>query len=292
MINLELYKIFVLVAKEENLTRASEKLNLTQPAVTKHIKNLEEILQAKLFVRSNHGIKLTEQGKSLYDEIKESVNTLMNADKKIYGNRNINLGIHSTILNKIFSKCISDFYKVNQKSKINIFNFENDEMILKLKNKELDIVFSKKIKKQVENKDIKFIELGRWNDILIVGNNSKLANKKLKIEDIKKETLYMPKKSSETTSNFLNSINCKYEEFCNIKHVTYKTIVEIVKNNDGIGLVTKEFVAQEIKNNEIKILDIDFKITPIEFGIYLNRNSFKELKQFVDVIKHHFLDIN
>ena len=40
MINLELYKIFVLVAKEENLTRASEKLNLTQPAVTKHIKNL------------------------------------------------------------------------------------------------------------------------------------------------------------------------------------------------------------------------------------------------------------
>ena len=68
--------------------------------------------------------------------------------------------------------------------------------------------------------------------------------------------------------------------------------MEIVKNNDGIGLVTKEFVAQEIKNNEIKILDIDFKITPIEFGIYLNRNSFKELKQFVDVIKHHFLDIN
>ena len=57
MINLELYKIFVLVAKEENLTRASEKLNLTQPAVTKHIKNLEEILQVKLFVRSNHGIK-------------------------------------------------------------------------------------------------------------------------------------------------------------------------------------------------------------------------------------------
>ena len=72
MINLELYKIFVLVAKEENLTRASEKLNLTQPAVTKHIKNLEEILQVKLFVRSNHGIKLTEQGKLLYDKIKEA----------------------------------------------------------------------------------------------------------------------------------------------------------------------------------------------------------------------------
>ena len=41
MINLELYKIFVIVAKEKNITRASEKLNISQPAVTKHIKNLE-----------------------------------------------------------------------------------------------------------------------------------------------------------------------------------------------------------------------------------------------------------
>lgn len=202
MINLELYKIFVLVAKEENLTRASEKLNLTQPAVTKHIKNLEEILQVKLFVRSNHGIKLTEQGKLLYDKIKEAVNILINVDKEIYRDRDINLGIHSTILNKIFSKCISDFYKVNQKSKINIFNLENDEMILKLKNKELDIVFSKKIKKQVDNKDIKFIKLGTWNDILIVGNNSKFANKKLKIEDIKKKYYILPKKLQKQLQTF------------------------------------------------------------------------------------------
>lgn len=44
MVDLELYKIFVIVAKEQNLTRASEKLNISQPAVTKHIKNLEQQL--------------------------------------------------------------------------------------------------------------------------------------------------------------------------------------------------------------------------------------------------------
>ena len=47
MTNLELYKIFVIVAKEENLTKASEKLYISQPAVTKHIKNLEEALNTK-----------------------------------------------------------------------------------------------------------------------------------------------------------------------------------------------------------------------------------------------------
>ena len=44
MINLELYKIFVIVGNELNITKASEKLNISQPAITKHIKNLEKIL--------------------------------------------------------------------------------------------------------------------------------------------------------------------------------------------------------------------------------------------------------
>ena len=51
MANLELYKIFVIVAKEKNITKASYKLNISQPAVTKHIKNLESELNTILFKR-------------------------------------------------------------------------------------------------------------------------------------------------------------------------------------------------------------------------------------------------
>lgn len=47
MVNLELYKIFKIVADEENITKASEKLNISQPAVTKHIQNLENELGFK-----------------------------------------------------------------------------------------------------------------------------------------------------------------------------------------------------------------------------------------------------
>ena len=49
MVNLELYKIFVVVANELNITKASEKLNISQPAVTKHIKNLENIMHNKTY---------------------------------------------------------------------------------------------------------------------------------------------------------------------------------------------------------------------------------------------------
>ncbi len=52
MINLDLYKIFVIVAEEKNITKASERLNISQPAVTKHIKNLEKQLNIILFERN------------------------------------------------------------------------------------------------------------------------------------------------------------------------------------------------------------------------------------------------
>lgn len=289
MVNLELYKIFVTVANEQNITRASEKLNLTQPAVTKHIKNLENMLQAKLLTRSNHGIVLTKQGQELYEEIRDSVNLLIDVENKYYKTRDINLGIHSTILNRIFSTCISQYYVKNSECKINIINHENEQMILELENKELDIIFSKKMKIKNDNKNIEFIKLGEWHDVLIANENSKWKNRKVTLQDIKNSTLYMPKKTSETSQNFINSIDCKYEDFNDVKHITYKTIAEVIKNGDGIGLVTKEFINEEITKDNLFIVDAEFKIKPIEFGIYINTdNKFESLNQFVQTIKNEF----
>ncbi len=291
MVNLELYKIFVIVAKEQNITKASEKLNLTQPAVTKHMKNLENLLKTKLFIRSNHGIKLTKQGMELYEEIKNSVEVLINVENKYLKMRDINLGIHSTILNKIFSDCMSEYYIKNTNSKINVLNEENEQMLLSLKNGELDIIFSKKIYTKSHDKHIKFIKLGEWNEVLIANQNYKRKNKLVTFEELKNTTIYMPKKTSETAHNFFQSLNSKYEDFKDIKHATYKTITEIIKNNDGIGLVTKEFVEEEIKKHNLCILNTEFHIKPIEFGIYINRErKFKELNKFVEIIENHFVN--
>lgn len=289
MVNLELYKIFVTVAKEENITKASEKLNLTQPAVTKHMKNLESILETKLFIRNNHGIKLTKQGVELYQDIKDSVDVLVNEENKYLQTKDINLGIHSTILNKIFSDCMSEYYIQNTNSKINVINQDNEQMLLELKNGELDIIFSKKIYRKTNDKNIKFIKLGEWNEVLIANQNYKLKDKQMTLEDIKNTTIYMPKRTSETSHNFFKSLNCKYEDFKDIKHATYKTITEIIKNNDGVGLVTKEFVEEEIKKHNLCILNTQFHIKPIEFGIYIHRErKFKELNTFIQIIEKHF----
>ena len=124
--------------------------------------------------------------------------------------------------------------------------------------------------------------------VLVVNKNSKLLNKKIKIDELKKETLYMPRKSSVTTMNFIKSANCEYNDFNDIKHITYSAILEIVKDTNAVGLITKEFFNNECFNDEIRILDTDFVIEPVEFGIYLNNNRFTQLNKFIEVIKNHF----
>ena len=67
-------KYFLTVAREENFTRAAQILYITQPALSKQLKLLEEEIGKKLFVRKNSGIKLTDTGKLLCNRAAEIVN--------------------------------------------------------------------------------------------------------------------------------------------------------------------------------------------------------------------------
>ena len=64
-------RYFVVVAEELNVTRAAEKLHMSQPPLSAQIKSLEEELDTKLFVRGKRHLKLTESGQLLYRRAKE-----------------------------------------------------------------------------------------------------------------------------------------------------------------------------------------------------------------------------
>ena len=66
-INLNTLKYFYEVASIKNMTKASENLNVSQPALTKAIKQLESDLNVQLFTRSKKGVALTDAGEVLYE---------------------------------------------------------------------------------------------------------------------------------------------------------------------------------------------------------------------------------
>ena len=292
MINLELYKIFVFVAKEENITKASEKLNISQPAVTKHIKNLEEQLGITLFKRNKYGMELTKKGKELFDEIEQPIITIFNAERKFTSSRNINLGSHVTMLSRMFGKCIAEYYNINPNSQIEVTNETFNDMLNMLENQKIDIVLSKKVDESVYNTNkIEFIKLGFLHDIFVINTNSKYKDKIFTKEQLAKEKIYAPKKTSITSINLMKELNLT-DEMDNIKNITYTTMLGILKNEDGIGVITKEYIKEELKENKLAILKTDFEFKSMEFGIYINKeNKFKELKDLIKIMKNEFMQI-
>ena len=286
MVDLELYRIFVTVAEEGNLTKASEILHISQPAVTKHIKNLERELNTALFIRSNQGMKLSKEGNRLFIGIKDAVKILVEVQNKYIGYRNINLGVHATILNKIFSKSIAKYYQENESVKINIINKDIREMIYDLEKQELDIVLSKKInEKHYDKNKITYIPLGYLHDILIASNNTKYKNKIITIDELKEARIYTPRKTSSTTMAFMEKFEIDENK---VKNITYSTMLQILKGENEIGLATKEYIEDQIALNKITVLKTEFEIEPVEFGMYLNNNRFKELNTLIKIIKNDF----
>lgn len=292
MINLELYKIFVFVAKEENITKASEKLSISQPAVTKHIKNLEDQLGATLFKRNKYGMELTDKGRELYKEVSESILKIYKAEERVRSNRNIHLGSHVTMLSRMFGKCIADYYELNPNSQIEVTNETFNDMLNMLENQKLDIVLSKKVDESVYNTNkIEFIKLGLLHDIFVINTNSRYKDIVFSKEKLAQEKIYAPKKTSLTSINLMKELKLTADTE-NIKNITYTTMLGILKTEDSIGIITKEYIKDELEENKLAILKTDFEFEPMEFGIYINtENKFKELKDLIKIMKKEFLQV-
>ena len=79
-VDLELYRVFCEVVKYKNISKAAESMYISQSAVTQSIQKLETILGGKVFYRNKTGVELTEEGKNLYEYVKNSIETMNNAE--------------------------------------------------------------------------------------------------------------------------------------------------------------------------------------------------------------------
>ena len=82
-LNLNLYRVFYYVAKEKSITKAAKKLYISQPAISKSLKKLEEEINVSLFVRNLNGVELTEAGSILYSYIEKAYKNILMGEQAI-----------------------------------------------------------------------------------------------------------------------------------------------------------------------------------------------------------------
>ena len=144
-INLELYKIFYVVAKYKHMTKASEELHISQPAISQAIKKLEDQLGGTLFLRSNKGMELTEEGKMFFNYVKGALELINNAENeftsfKALSKGEIKIGCSTTLTKLVLIDALKKFHSDYPNININITNDLTSNLINDLKLGKLDFV--------------------------------------------------------------------------------------------------------------------------------------------------------
>lgn len=276
-INLELYKIFCVVANTGNITKASEELMISQPAISKSIKNLEEQLGGDLFIRTKRGVILTEEGKEFYQYIKKAMEYIDNAERKFNDLINldtgcIKIGIGSTLTKEFLIPFLEIFHEKYPKIDIKIINNITSNLLEQLKNGFIDLVIM-----TLDNQDysdFNIIKCKERNDCFVA--NPKyydLTNKKLSLKDLNNYPLIL-QLSGSNTRNFLddfakeNNVSLKPT----IELANYSLVVEFAKLGLGIGYATKEFIKSDLDNRDLFMLNIKENIPTRYISIVTAKN--------------------
>ena len=291
-IDFELYRIFYVVANHCNITKASEELSISQPAISKSIKNLEEQLGGQLFVRTKRGVVLTEEGKEFYNYIKQAIEYINNAENKFTDLINletgcIKIGISTTLTKEFLLPYLEEFHSLYPKIDIQVITNLTSDLMPKLRNGLIDIVILNLNDKNYGN-DIDIIKCRKINDCFVVNNKYKdLTLKEVSIKDLNNYPLILQAKGSNTRE-FLDNIARENGVVLkpNIELASYSLVVEFSKIGLGIGYVTKEYINEAIKNKELFELKIKEKIPSRFIGIALSKNHVPNFstKKLIEII--------
>jgi len=254
---------FLAVAETMSFTKAAERLNLTQPAVSQHISQLEKELGVTLFHRGKGAIRLTEAGETvarfvrrlntLYSRLRTS---LADQDK---GLTRLRVGITHTAESNIVAEVLAEYGNRNPSIVITIVTDSIKNLYDRLDNYDLDMAI---VEGAAMAPDFAFILLDTDYLVCAMSNDHPLAKKPLmSLGDLIHERMILRRSESATVNLFvssLESINRSIDEFNVILEVdNIATIKDLVRKNLGISILPKSTCMDEVSKGKMTILPIE-----------------------------------
>ena len=279
-INFELYKVFYEVAKCGSISKGAQQLMISQPAVSQSIQTLEDELGGKLFIRTQKGVVLTNEGKELYSYIKDGMTYFINGTNKFMSLKNLesgvlNIGASASISENYLMSYLSKFRKLYPNVKITIVNDLTDNLLKELRNGNLDIVIA-----SIQNniKDLKIEYICDLHDIFVSSKKDSLD---------KLDNLLLQKSPSVTRVHFDKYISDNNYEFdCKMEIVSHRLLVNFIENGFGIGLVTKEYVKEKLGKTLFEV-DTKYKIPSRKLSYAIKDDVYPTFstKKFIELLK-------
>lgn len=253
-------KYFLAVAEELNFTKASEKLFISQPPLSRQIIELEKELQARLFIRNNKKVELTEAGKYFEKEIKtlfQNLEKISEKTKKIAANISGEFSI--AYIGSIYSSEISDLIKYlrTQFTYVNfkLFEISTTKQIEALEKGKIDLGI---IRSPVKSPQIKSQLWFRDGFSVVYNKKITRINSEKEVPDLKNETFVFFNKDYAPHYHEVLLELCAFYDFApKIVHESnnINSIVQLVKNGLGISIVPST-VAKNNHDSEIGFIEL------------------------------------
>ena len=267
-VNLNSLKIFLVVATSNSFLEASNKLYISQPAISKSINKLEEDLGVSLFYRANKGVTLTSDGEILLKYVKDSRKLLLACERMLSSNNSLDsgsivIGAQSHIVRNYLLEKINNFRKLFPNVMFRIVDLSTLELIEGLEKHELDfVVDASPINTPYNN--LRIQPIYKLDTCFIKSKeNNKVYNK---ITDLEDECIVMPISRSSLRKNLFKSLENVIDIKPQLEYGTEELIIESVKRNMGIGYVVKGETLK-IDENKLDIIDLNIPLPTVEINL-------------------------
>lgn len=257
-------RVFYTVARRLNFTKAAAELFITQPAVTKHIRELESMFKTSLFERSgNRKTSLTPAGLTLlrhceklfeqYRDLEFDMNLIVKKHSGV-----LRIGASMTAAPYILPPVLAGFHQrfADVQVKLVTANTEDIEQKLLIKEVELGIVEG-----YSRNPQIHYQEYVQDELVLVSRNHNPLIKKDaIKPVELKNYPLLLREPGSGTLDVIANALKSHDISMADLKTEMQLSNTESIKSylrySDCLAILSVHAILKELKDNEFRIVDI------------------------------------
>lgn len=270
---LSLYYIFYVVAKKGNISHAAKELYISQPAISKALRKLEDTLTVGLFHRTSRGVLLTEEGHLLFSYIKTAFEAIATGEEdlkkiKTLGIGQVRIGVSTTLCKYILLPYLKEFVARYPHIKITIDCQSTFHTIKLLESGEIDIGL---IGKPTAAKDLVFYPIRTIEDTF-VATKTYLDNLKLRENDshadIFKTANLMLLDEENITRRYINEYFQTYQIETNqiLEVSNMDLLIEFAKIGLGVACVIKEFVENELTKGTLLQIPLKTRVPKRKVG--------------------------
>ena len=253
---------FVVIAEELNITKAAEKLCMSQPPLSSQMKALEEELDTVLFIRGKRHLQLTESGKLLYRHAKEILSLVNKTSEEIRAMKKgmrgkIAIGLVEGSAPIIAASWIETFLSNNKNVEFSVVDGNSDELIAKLRSGLIDMAV---ITSPCDNTLLNSFKVGQEKMTAFMSKDNPLAalpGNTIDLSMLKDKPLIIPSRESmnRMITKWFKEIHAEPKIVCRMDN--YLDVAALAGRNIGISLFPKtsyilneQLVAKEIVNPE------------------------------------------